>query len=119
VITTYAGAGPTGLAQGDFGGDNNLATAARLNVPLGIVFDGPGNLFIADALNDRVRRVNGATRIITTVAGTGVSGFSGDGGIAVEAKFNFLSGLAFDAAGNLYIADTQNHRIRVIRGPVP
>jgi sugar lactone lactonase YvrE len=119
VITTWAGSGPAGLGQGDFGGDDQLATAARLNVPLGLAFDAAGNLFIADAVNSRVRRVNGTTLIITTVAGTGVSGFSGDGGKAVDARFNVPSGLAVDAAGNLYVADTQNRRIRFVRGPVP
>lgn len=119
VITTWAGSGPAGAGQGDFGGDNELATAARLSVPLGLAFDAAGNLFIADAGNSRIRRVNGTTLIITTVAGTGTNGFSGDGGLAVEARFNVPSGVAVDASGNLYVADTPNRRIRIVRGPVP
>jgi sugar lactone lactonase YvrE len=119
VITTFAGSGPTGLGLGQFGGDDGPATAAQLNVPIGLAFDRGGNLFIADALNNRVRKVDATSSVITTAAGTGIAGFSGDGTSAVQSRFNFPWSLAFDAAGNLYVADTQNHRIRAIRGPLP
>lgn len=99
-------------------GDGGPATAALLNLPYGLVSDSAGTLYIADTNNHRIRKVvalpasDGTTLIISTVAGTGQSGFSGDGGPAVEAQLNFPRGLALDAQGNLYIADTNNHRIR-------
>jgi sugar lactone lactonase YvrE len=119
VITTVVGFGPVGMVQGGFAGDGGLATTARLNVPVGLAFDGAGNLLVADSFNQRIRRVNKQTGIITTVAGTGMPGFAGDGASAAQARFNFPNGLAFDASGNLYIADRDNYRVRVIRGPIP
>jgi sugar lactone lactonase YvrE len=119
IITTWAGSGAPGFGEGGFAGDDDVATAARFSFPSGLAFDTAGNLFIADLGNSRVRRVNGTSLIIQTVAGTGVNGFSGDGGLAVEARFNNPSGVAVDASGNLYIADTPNHRIRMVRGPIP
>src|SRR5205823_7988883 len=116
---TYAGFGPIGIGQGGFGGDGGTATAAQLNYPIGLAIDRAGNLLIADASNSRIRKVDSTTKVITTVGGTGVDGLSGDGTNAVQAKFNFPSALALDASGNLYIADTQNHRLRAIRGPLP
>ena len=107
TITTVAGNGVLGFA-----GDGGLATAAQLSRPRGITFDAAGNLYIADYFNRRVRRVDQATQIMTTVAGDGTSGFSGDGGLATAAQLDGPSGVAVDAAGNLYIADRANHRIR-------
>ena len=118
VIATFAGSGPSGAGQGAFDGDGGPAISARLNVPLGVAIDSSGNLYIADALNNRIRRVSVAG-VITTIAGTGIGRFSGDGASATRARFNFPSDLVFDASGNLYVADTQNYRVRVIRGPLP
>ncbi|HEU0116448.1 MAG TPA: hypothetical protein VFQ80_17290, partial [Thermomicrobiales bacterium] len=113
VITTVAGTGVVG-----FFGDGGKATDARLAQPHGAAVDGAGNVYILDAGNQRIRRVNVATGIITTIAGNGMTGFSGDNGPATEASFNFGAGaaatgaIAFDAAGHLYISDTNNNRIR-------
>jgi trimeric autotransporter adhesin len=102
VITTVAGGS----------GDSAPATAAVLIAPSSVALDSAGNLYIADKFNNRIRKVNLATKVITTVAGTGVGGFSGDGGPATSAKILTPFGVAFDAAGNLYIADDDNYRIR-------
>jgi sugar lactone lactonase YvrE len=107
IVTTVAGNGTAG-----FSGDGGPATGAALNAPFGMVVDASGNLFIADQGNQRVRRVAAATGIITTVAGNGREDFSGDGGAATNAGLRNPSGLAFDASGNLLIADTFNQRIR-------
>jgi len=103
TITTVAGGGQ--------GGDGGAATNASLNSPQGVACDNIGNLYIADWGNQRVRKVD-SFGIITTVAGNGGAGYSGDGGAPTNAAINCPSGLAFDAAGNLYIADTYNNRIR-------
>ena len=87
-----------------------------LSWPRGIALDGLGNLFIADG-NNRIRRVNLATGIITTVAGNGDSVELGDNAAASHAALGFPFGVSTDRAGNLYIADTFNHRIRAVRGP--
>lgn len=107
IITTVAGTSVRG-----FEGDGGAATAASLNGPAGLAVDAAGNLFIADILNERVRRVDATTGIITTVAGMGVAGFAGDGGQATAARLNGPVGLAVDGAGNLFIADQRNQRIR-------
>jgi hypothetical protein len=107
MISTVAGTGQLG-----FSGDGGLATQARLN-PWTLVLDGAGNLFIEDSGNVRVRKVS-PEGIITTVAGSGKAGFSGDGGPATEARFSELRLGAVDAAGNLFIADRNNHRIRKV-----
>jgi sugar lactone lactonase YvrE len=109
VITTVAGNGTTG-----FSGDGGAATSASLNTPYGIAVDGSGNLFIADSGNNRIRRVNAATGIITTVAGNGAASFSGDGGAATSASLNDPWGVAVDGSGNLFIADTSNGVIRSV-----
>ena len=106
-ITTVAGDGASG-----FSGDSGPATGASLVLPEGIAVDLSGNLFIGDNLNHRIRRVDAATGLISTVAGEGTPGFSGDGGPATSASLDFPSGIAVDASGNLFIADTSNHRIR-------
>ena len=85
---------------------------------LGVV-DADGNIYFVDSGNARVRRVNTRTGIISTIAGTGFQGFNGDGKAATAAALSSPGGLALDSAGNLYISDTRNHRIRVIRGPIP
>jgi uncharacterized protein (TIGR03437 family) len=102
-------AGPGSLAEGDGG----PATQARLNHPMGIALDSIGNLYIADHDNNRIRRV-GLDGTITTYAGTGAAGNTGDGGSALLAALNGPSSVRFDALGNLYIADTGNARIRMV-----
>jgi len=93
-------------------GDGGLATAAQFSTIQGIAVDRLGNLYLADTDNHRVRKVSGG--IINTIAGTGVAGFSGDGGSAVNAQLNFPYGLALDSGGNLYVADYGNERVRRI-----
>ena len=107
-ITTVAGNGTA-----SFSGDNGSATAASLNNPVGVVVDGAGNVYIADAQNNRIRKVS-TTGIITTVAGSGTASYSGDGGAATAASLNYPAGVAFDGIGNLYIADQGNQRIRKV-----
>ena len=80
---------------------------------MGLAIDASGNLYIADSGNSRIRKVD-TNGIITTVAGTGAAGYSGDGGPAHEAKLSNPRGVGVDASGNLYIADTFNHRIRKV-----
>jgi uncharacterized protein (TIGR03437 family) len=108
-ISTVAGSGQN---FGDFSGDDALAVAARLNGPQGLAVDAAGNLYIADRINNRIRKVTATTGIITTVAGNGQLGFTGDGGPATQASFVFPTGVTVDSAGNLYIADQGNQRIR-------
>jgi poly(3-hydroxybutyrate) depolymerase/sugar lactone lactonase YvrE len=105
-ITPIAGTGAAG-----FSGDGAAATAAQLNTPSGLAVDREGNLFIADRYNHRVRRLATDGRI-STVAGTGTPGFAGDEGPATAAQFNFPTGVAVDSQGNLFIADSLNHRVR-------
>jgi sugar lactone lactonase YvrE len=112
IITTFAGNGTYG-----FSGDGGPATSASLAYPEGMVFDSSGNLLIVDSGNSRVRRVDAATGIITTVVGSGTFGFSGDGGPATSAELSDPFGIALDSAGNLYIADTASNRIRVVTPP--
>jgi sugar lactone lactonase YvrE len=107
IITTVAGNGTAG-----FSGDGGAATSASLNFPYGVALDASGNLFIADGDNSRIRRVDAVTQVITTVAGNGNFSFSGDGGSATSASLDFPSGVAVDASGNLFIADSDNSRIR-------
>jgi sugar lactone lactonase YvrE len=109
TITTVAGNGSEG-----YGGDGGAATAAYLDTPTGIAVDASGNLYIADSHNHRVRKVSAGS--ITTVAGTGAPGFAGDGGVATAAQLWLPTAVAVDASGNLYIADTNNQRIRKITG---
>ena len=111
VILTVAGTGRFG-----FSGDGNVATSASLFRPVAVAADHDGNLYIADLLHHRIRRVDGKTGIITTTAGVGGEGFSGDGGIAADAHLSEPRGIAVDKAGNLYIADALNHRIRRVEG---
>jgi uncharacterized protein (TIGR03437 family) len=106
VITAFAGAGDHG-----FGGDGGPAVRAALDFPAGLAVDAAGNLYIADQHNDRIRRVS-PDGMITTVAGTGEPGFSGDGGPATGAQLDYPADVALDAQGNLYIADMYNNRVR-------
>ena len=106
-VTVVAGNGTQG-----FSGDSGLAIAAQLDSPQGLAVDSIGNLYIADTHNHRIRMVIAGTGIITTIAGSGVAGFSGDQAQAVLGRFNLPTALALDGAGNLDIADSNNHRIR-------
>ena len=108
-IATVAGNGTAG-----FSGDGGLATSAELNRPSGVAVDASGNIYIADYENNRIREVTAATGDIATVAGNGTAGYSGDGGLATNAELDMLVGLAVDSAGNIYIADTFNNRIRKV-----
>ena len=108
TLVTVAGNGSPGSA-----GDNGRAALAQLNAPAAIAFDPRGNLYIADTFNHLIRKVTPAG-FITTVAGNGAAGFSGDGGPATSATLNFPAGVAVDSAGVIYIADTWNHRIRMV-----
>ena len=109
VITTVAGNGTAGLS-----GDSGPATLAQLNFPTGLAVDAADNLYISDG--DRVRKVSNG--VITTVAGSLATGFSGDNGPATSAQLHSPSGIALDSAGNLYIADVGNRRIRKVSGGV-
>jgi uncharacterized protein (TIGR03437 family) len=109
IITTVAGNGTSG-----FSGDGGPATSAQLNGAQAVVVDQAGNLFIADSFNSRIRKVSPGG-IMTTVAGNGISGFSGDGGPATSAQLNNPGALAVDGAGNVYVADTGNNAIRILR----
>jgi sugar lactone lactonase YvrE len=92
------------------------ATSAEIHYPSGVAVDSAGNLYIADTDNARIRKVSGG--VITTVAGTGTNGYSGDGGAAIGAQISFATDVAVDSSGNLYIADTDNARIRKVSGGV-
>lgn len=108
-IFTVAGTGTLG-----FNGDGVLATRAHLWFAAAVAVDVEGNVFVADSFNNRIRRVDARTGVIATVAGMGYQGFSGDGGLATEAKLNSPGGVAVDLQGNILIADTFNHRIRIV-----
>ncbi len=97
-----------------FAGDGGDALSARLNAPMGIASDRRGNIYFADTANHRIRRISARTGEVKTVAGTGEKGFVNDGGNATMASLNAPTGLAFDSLGNLFIADTGNHRIRML-----
>ncbi len=109
LITTIAGNGYYA-----YSGDNGPATAAELYDPGGVTTDSAGDIFIADSNNNRIREVNHATGVITTVAGNGTAGYSGDNGPATAAELNSPGGIAVDSAGDVFIADFQNERIREV-----
>lgn len=110
IISTFAGTGVAG-----YSGDSGPATSAQLNGPDGLAFDAAGNLYIADANNSVIRKV-ALDGTITTVAGNGAPGFSGDGGLATNASLNYALSVALDTAGNLYIVDQGNNRVREVVG---
>lgn len=110
VITTIAGNEIMG-----YSGDNGSAVNAELNSPSGVAVDSDGNIYIADTDNNCIRKVD-TNGIITTIAGNGTPGYSGDDGPAVDAELDHPSGVAVDSDGNIYIADTENNRIRKIDG---
>ncbi len=123
IVTTVAGSGPcptspppfsTSVCRGGFSGDGGPATSASLNYASAVALDDAGNLYIADTLNHRIRRVDSSTGLITTIAGTGVSGFSGDGGPALQAEITTPASIAVDSSGNVYFADEANGRIRML-----
>ena len=109
IITSVAGTGVCG-----YNGDSILATTAKVNNPIGIAFDSYDTLFFAEEFNNRVRKVDAVTGLISTVAGNGTAGFGGDGGAASVAMLNEPGDICFDHSGNLYIEDNGNYRIRKI-----
>jgi sugar lactone lactonase YvrE len=108
-ITTVAGTGVRG-----YSGDGGPAVKAQLDQPQGFAFDRAGNLYVSDSANNRVRRIDARTGIITTIAGNGQQGYSGDGGPATKATLSDPYGLAFDARGNLYVAEPDDGVVRRI-----
>lgn len=109
TITTVVGTGEKGFA-----GDGGPAAAALLNGPFDLAFDPGGNLYFADTFNHRIRRVDGRSGVITTIAGNGTAGYGGDGGPALQAALNEPYGVVVDRAGNVYIADRKNACVRRI-----
>ena len=128
IISTIAGTGYGGY-NGDstgeralsdyYNGDGILATSALLNHPLGVAIDESGNVYIVDAFNCRVRKVTVSTGIISTIAGTGSGGYNGDEILGTSAQLNYPAGVALDGSGNVYIADTANNRIRLLKSMSP
>jgi sugar lactone lactonase YvrE len=108
IITTIAGTG-----VGGYNGDSIQAATARLYNPYSVIFDSIGNLFIADASNNRIRKID-VSGIVTTIAGTGTAGYNGDNITAISAQLYFPTSVAFDKAGNLFVADWGNQRVRKI-----
>ena len=108
-VTTFVGNRTNG-----FSGDNGPATRAQLDSPDGVAIAPDGDLIVADSHNDRIRRVDAQTRIITTIAGSGANGYDGDGGPAIEAALSTPSAVAAARNGDIYIADTLNNRIRMV-----
>jgi streptogramin lyase len=109
VITTVAGTGRAG-----YSGDGGPARSAQVNEPYEVRFDGAGNLVFVERLNHCIRKIDMKTGVISTIAGTGKPGFAGDGGPAVRAQFSEPHSIQFDRAGNLFVCDIRNHRLRRI-----
>ena len=109
MMTTVVGTGEKGFA-----GDGGPAAQALLNGPFDVAFDAAGNLYFSDTFNCRIRRVDARSGVITTIAGNGDKGYSGDGGPATQAALNEPYGIALDRAGNLFVADRLNRRVRRI-----
>ena len=108
TINTIAGS----AGNAGFAGDSGSAVGSQLNYPTGIAVDKSGNLYIADGLNNRVRKISGG--VISTVAGNGTAGYTGDKGPATSAELNNPTGVALDSSGNLYIADSANNVVRMV-----
>jgi len=108
-ILTIAGTG-----DGGWSGDGGPATAAKLNEPYEVRFDSAGNIFWVERLSHCVRKCDAKTGIISTIAGSGTAGFSGDGDLAIHAQLNEPHSIGFDKAGDLYICDVKNHRLRKV-----
>ncbi len=106
-ISTFAGNSGYGFA-----GDGGSALSAQLSAPRGICVDSAGNLYLADRWNNRIRKIAGTT--ISTIAGNGQGNFGGDGGLATSAQLSFPDGIAADNAGNVYISDLLNNRVRMV-----
>jgi DNA-binding beta-propeller fold protein YncE len=111
IISTVAGTGAKGYA-----GDGGAATQALLNNPFDLAFDPAGNLCFSDTYNHCIRRIDARSGIITTIAGSGERGFSGDGGPATRAQMDQPYGIVIDRSGNIYIADRLNGRVRRVDG---
>ena len=109
IISTIAGTGTAG-----YNGDGIAATAAQLNYPYGVALDPTDNVYVADESNHRIRKIDISTGIINTIAGTGTAGYNGDGIAATVADLNFPEAVVYDAAGNIYIPDAWNYRVRKI-----
>src|SRR4051812_12225513 len=109
LISTVAGKGPFA-----FSGDGGPATLAGLAAPYGVAVDAAGNLYIADTNSHRIRKVTAATGVITTIAGNGAFGYSGDTGPAISAAFDAPTDVVVDGAGNVIVADTNNNRVRKV-----
>ena len=110
IVSTVAGV----CTVSGYSGDGGLATSAELSFPSALALDGTGNLYIADTSNYRIRKVAASTGVITTVAGDGTQGDSGDGGLATNAQLGRPSGIAVDAAGNIYVADPYSNTVRKV-----
>ncbi len=113
IISTIAGTGAAG-----FSGDGGPATAVLFNSPYGLFRDCPGNIYVSDANNNRIRKIN-TSGIVTTVCGTGTASFGGDGGPAIAAMLQWPEGTSYDGQGNAYICDKMNQRIRKISTIIP
>jgi len=113
IITTVAGIGPTSLPSG-FSGDGGPATNAQIWIPCSVSTDTASNVYIADAANNRIRKITISTGIITTVAGNGTAGYMGDNEPATNAELNDPVGLCLDKAGNIYIGDYNNNVVRKV-----
>ena len=114
IITTIAGSGSTGSSAGSYSGDGGQATSATLNSPVGVAVDSSGNVYIGDSYNNRVRKVTYLTGIITTIAGTGSTPYSGDNVLATSATLYSPQGVSVDTSGNIYIVDQYNNRVRKV-----
>ena len=109
IITTIAGTGTAG-----YNGDNQPAVDAELFFPAGVAVDAGGNVFIADTVNWRVREISASSGLISTVAGNGHPGYSGDGELATMAELTHVNGIALDSAGDIFLSDGDNHRVRKV-----
>jgi sugar lactone lactonase YvrE len=113
IITTVAGSGPAGVNQGSFSGDGGPATNATLQEPYAVAFDRAGNLYISDRDNNRIRKVD-TKGIITTIAGNGKTGYSGDGVLGSQTSIEYPLGIITDSKGDVIFVDANNKRTRMI-----